>query len=218
MSHEVRIAIVEDAAVVRRDLKALLNARAGWCVVVECASAAEALEQIPPTQPEVILLDIGLNGKRSGVDLIPSLKAALPKASILMLTVSSDPATLARTIRLGAVGYLLKGDPVSLISNIEEVLGGGSPVMSPSVARQLWSMAQKDLAGVAASDHGLTQREWEVLRLAAKGLQQGEIALALDISVNTVKVFRRRIFEKLGVGSVIEALVRLRNRTGMLGD
>jgi len=217
MSEEVRIAVVEDGADVRCRIVSALRSRPGWSVVAECEAPVEARQRLPKARPDLVLLDIGLAGGTSGLDLIAPLKAAIPGLVVVMLTVVGQPAVLARAIRLGACGYLLKQDAVGLVGALEEVLDGGGPVMSPSVARHLWNLARTDLSGTQPSDHGLTDREWEVLRLAAAGKQQGEIAQALGISMNTVKVHRRRIYDKLGVDSVMTALLRLRGGDGLLG-
>lgn len=217
MPREVRIAVVEDDAAVRSEVAASLGSRSGWTIVAECVSPCEAERHLPKARPDLVLLDIGLAGGTSGLDLIAPLKAAIPGVVIVMLTVDGRSSVLARAIRLGACGYLLKSEADRLGDALQEVLDGGGPVMSPSVARHLWNVARSDLSGSVASDHGLTAREWEVLRQAAAGKQQGEIALALGISVNTVKIHRRRIYEKLGVDSVMTALLRLRGGRGLLG-
>ncbi len=218
MSREVRIALVEDSAGVRREIARTLRARPGWQVVAECANGKDALKAIPQARPDLILLDICLQEENGGVELIRPLKAALPKTVVIMLTVVERPKALFRAFRLGAYGYLVKRDKVNLVAALEEVLVGGPPPMSPSVARLLQAELQKNLNGAEPADHGLTPREWEVLRLTANGKQQGEIALALGISVNTVKVHRRKIHEKLGAGSAVEALIRLRNGSGLLDE
>ncbi|MBN8249121.1 MAG: response regulator transcription factor [Verrucomicrobia bacterium] len=218
MPQEVRIAVVEDDAEVRRQIVVELHSRSGWNVVAECTAPGQAERQLPKARPDLVLLDIGLADGTSGLDLIAPLKTAIPGVVIVMLTVDGRPSALARAIRLGACGYLLKPDVAGLADAIQEVLDGGGPVMSPSVARHLWNLARTDLSGSRPSDHGLTAREWEILRQAAAGKQQGEIALALGISVNTVKIHRRRIYDKLGVDSVMTALLRLRGGDGLLGQ
>jgi DNA-binding NarL/FixJ family response regulator len=211
----VRIALVEDAARVRRQIAAALNARPGWQVVAECADADQALRDIPRINPDLVLLDIVLPDG-SGLDLIRPLKDMLPNVPIVMLTVVEDSREIARAIGLGARGYLIKQDGPNLVADIEDILAGRAPVMSPSVARQIWSLLEHLKSGAARRQSSLTPREREVLELASNGKQRGEIALALTISVNTVKRHFANIFEKLEVNSVADALLKLRHGRGFL--
>lgn len=215
MKDSVRIALVEDAAGARRQITTALNARAGWQVVAACANANAALREIPRSNPDVIMLDINLPDG-SGLDLIAPLKAALPGAPIVMLTVVEDSRQIACAIGLGARGYLLKQDAPNLVAGVEDILAGRVPLMSTSVARQIWGLLERLKIGAADQNHGLTDRQQEVLKLASRGNHRGEIALALKISENTVKHHFSNIFEKLGVHSVREALLKLRDGRGFL--
>lgn len=215
MSPTARIAIVEDVAVVRGRIATALNAQSGWQVVAMCADSRTALRDIPGARPTLILLDIVLPDG-SGVDLIPRLRAAVGAVPILMLTVVETPSEIVRAIRAGACGYLLKRDATDLRAGVAEVIEGGAPVMSPSVARHLWNLAGGSPPLATRESSGLTPREWEVLRLITRGRQQDEIARELGIAVNTVKIHRRHIYEKLGVHSSLEALIRFNGGRGLL--
>jgi DNA-binding NarL/FixJ family response regulator len=200
---------------VRQQLLRALNEHADWKVVAECANADEALREIPASSPDLLLLDIILP-TGSGIDLIQPLKAALPRLSIVMLTVVEDPRQIACAIGLGASGYLLKQDAPNLLSGVEDILAGRAPLMSPSVARQIWAVLEELKLGVAQRNCGLTEREREVIDLASHGNERGEIALALKISTDTVKHHFSNIFRKLEVHSLKEALIKLRNGRGFL--
>lgn len=217
MNSSVQIAVVEDAARVRRELISTLNAHPGWKVVAECANAVEALQLLPEARPDLILLDIILRSEDDGIKLIAPLKKLMPKAVVVMLTVVEHEVALARAIRAGAAGYIIKRDRAHLVAGIEDVLAG-RVMMSPSVARQLWTLAQRHLLAVSPKDHGLTAREWEVLKLGARGKQQGEIARELGIEINTVKKHCCHIYEKLGVGSMMEAVAKLQGVSGLPDD
>lgn len=208
MKSDTRLAIVEDASGVRAKLVETLDAHPGWRVVAACANAAQALREIPAAKPDLVLLDIMLPGG-SGTDLLRPLRSALPQAHLIMLTVVEHAADIVRAIHAGACGYILKTDDADLVRDIEVVLAGGAPVISPSVARQLWKHAQAGPPPATQESSGLSPREWEILQLAARGKQQGEIAQALGISVNTVKTHLRRIYDKLGTGSVLESLHKI---------
>jgi DNA-binding NarL/FixJ family response regulator len=215
MSDIARIAVVEDHAEFRRALVGALNARTGWRVVAECADAAQAVREVPPARPDLVLLDLLLPGF-SGIDVLPRLKSALPETPIVMLTVVDSPEDIVRALEAGAGGYILKGgSSAELVASVEDILAGGA-TMSPAVARRLVEWFQRRQAASGSDAFGLTAREWEVLRLAARGRQHAEISLALNIAVNTVKNHFRNIYDKLGVGSLTDAVIKLRGGRGLL--
>lgn len=210
MTSPVRIAVVEDSGALRGQLVRCLAARPGWQVVAGCSSIAEARARLPSALPDLVLLDLRLPDG-SGVDLIPWLRPVLPGATLVMLTVVEDPPEIVRAIQLGARGYLLKRDAGNLLQQVGELLAGGSPVMSPSVARHLWEWArQGPLPSGSQQALGLTTREQEILRLMARGHSEEAIATELGIALNTVKVHRRHIYDKLGVQSRVEAVLKVR--------
>lgn len=212
-----RLAIVEDNAAYRRSLLEAFKSCPSWQVVAACADAEQALREIPAGGPHLVLLDLRLPGG-SAIDLLPRLRAKLPGIPLLMLTVVDDPEQIVRALEAGASGYILKGGTAAeLIASIGDALAGGA-TMSPAVARRLvgWFQQRQAAARRDMEAHSLTEREWEILRLAARGRQHGEIALALGIAVNTVKNHFRNIYEKLGVRSLTEALVKLNDGRGLL--
>lgn len=212
---ETRLAVVEDHRGFRQQLVEVLQSRAGWRVVAECSDARDALEVVPPAAPDLVLLDVRLS-PGSGVDLVAPLKAALPRAPILMLTVVEDPDVIVRAIRSGASGYILKRDVPGLIEAIGQSLSGQSPVMSPPIAQRLWNLAREAEPNPSRAMFRLSPREWEVLVLAARGKQHGEICQELGIAMDTVKNHFRRIYDKTGGHSPIEVLVRFRDGRGLL--
>lgn len=215
MKANIRFAVVEDNPEFRRRLVDALNARTGWRVAAECASGPQALREIPDAHPDLVLLDILLPGT-SGIDIVPQLKAKLAQVPIVMLTVVDSPDQIVRALEAGACGYILKGGSANeLLASVEDVLAGGA-TMSPAVARRLVDWFQQRQAVRKPGDFGLTEREWEVLRLAARGRQHGEISMALGIAVNTVKNHFRNMYEKLGVGSLTDALVKINRGRGLL--
>ncbi|MBX3744562.1 MAG: response regulator transcription factor [Verrucomicrobiae bacterium] len=209
MSRQVRIALVEDSDPLRSLLRSTLDARDGWSVVADCGSAEDALERIPDAKPDIILLDIVLGADDDGIKLIAPLKRALPGARVVMLTVVENDTAISRAIHAGACGYIVKREKAHLIAGLEDVLADRAPAMSPSVACRLWNLAQRYLLAVPPGDHGLTPREWDVLRHGSRGKQQGEIALELGIEINTVKKHCSHIYRKLGVNSMREAVLKV---------
>lgn len=215
-SDKARIAIVEDQLPYLEQLIECLQARRGWRIVARCTHASQALRDIPGSGPDLILLDLALPDG-PGADLIPRLRERLPRVPIVVLTVQDRAAAIVQAIQAGAAGYLLKRDAGELISGVEDALEGRASVMSPAVARRLWELARSTPA-VPVTSHSLTRREAEILRLAARGQQQAEIGQALGIALNTVKNHTRNIYEKLGVNTLIEAVIRLKGGKGLLDE
>ncbi|MCP5518363.1 MAG: response regulator transcription factor [Verrucomicrobiales bacterium] len=211
---DVRFAIVEDGREYRRHIARLIAAKPGWRTVIECASAEEALAGLQAARPEIVLLDICL-GERCGVAIVSQLKRLLPQAAIVMLTVVEDPEIIVRALESGASGYIVKAGEGELMQAIEEIVEGGAG-MSPAVARRLVMWFQRRGSSTRPRAGKLTARQWEILKLAARGKQQGEIALALGISAHTVKNHFRNIYETLDVDSVMEAVIRIRGGSGLL--
>lgn len=215
-SDQARIAIVEDQVPYLEQLAECLQTRKGWRVVARCTHASQALRDIPGCRPDLILLDLALPDG-AGAELIPRLRERLPRIPIVILTVEDRAAAIVQAIQAGAAGYLLKRDAAGLVAGVEDALEGRASVMSPSVARRLWDLA-RSTSVTPLTGHSLTRRESEILRLAARGKQQAEIGEALGIALNTVKNHTRNIYEKLGVNTLIEAVIRVKGGKGLLDE
>jgi DNA-binding NarL/FixJ family response regulator len=161
-------------------------------------------------KPDVVLMDINL-GEMSGIECVEKLKEQAPEMQILMLTVYEDTEKIFRALAAGANGYLLKrSSPTKLLAAIREVHGGGSP-MTSSIARKVVASFQKQKP--AANDAGertgqLSHREQAVLDGLAKGWTYKQLASELDISIDTIRTYIRRIYEKLHVQSRTEAVAK----------
>jgi DNA-binding NarL/FixJ family response regulator len=198
------VAIVEDNAVMRKTLRQWIDAAPGFRCVFACATAEEALAEIPRIKPQVVLMDIHLPGV-SGIACTAQLKEALPEVQIIILTVYRNHELIFQALQAGACGYLLKrSSPEEILKAISEVRSGGAP-MTSEIARMLVEAFQKKPASVLASD-GLTQRESEILGLLSEGLSNKEIADRVKISYDTVRSHLRHIYEKLHVRGRTEAV------------
>lgn len=205
-SRRIRVATVEDDAGLRQSLEIMLGSSPLCECVGACGSAEEAIKLIPVWQPDVVLMDIHLPN-RSGIECTTALKELLPALQVIILTSYEDTENLFKALRAGACGYLLKrAQPAEILSAIQEVQGGGAP-MSSEIARKVLG-AFHDAPPPVTADLELSRREREILELLLRGLSNKEIASDLSISVPTVKIHIRHIYEKLHVRCRVDLLVK----------
>jgi DNA-binding NarL/FixJ family response regulator len=205
----IRVFLVEDHAIVREGLSNLLALSTDMEVIGAAASAAEALTQVPAVKPDVLLLDIKLPDL-NGVELIRRLQARTELPPTLILTTFEDDELLFEGLSAGARGYLLKDIGLEeLLAAIREIARGGSYV-KPAVTERLLQAVRKreDVLRSEQPQMPLTERETHVLRLLASGYSNREIALALVVSVGTVKNHVSSILGKLGVRDRTRAVLR----------
>jgi DNA-binding NarL/FixJ family response regulator len=203
---DITISIVDDDNDLREKIAVFIGATPGFRCLSQYESAEEALANLPKDKPEVILMDINLEGT-SGIDCVRNLKPLLPKSQFLMLTVFEDTKKILRAIAAGASGYLLKRmPPEKLVEAIHEVYEGGSP-MSPSIARTVIHLL-RSMPQAAESVESLTDRQREVLDGLAAGRAYKQIADEMGMSIHTVRTYIRRIYEKLHVHSRTEAVAK----------
>src|SRR3989442_1486972 len=176
----ITVAIVEDNAVMRNTFRQWIDAAPGFQCVFACATAEEAIVEIPRFSPDVVLMDVHLPGE-SGIACTARLKEALPQLQVIMLTVYRNQELIFQALQAGACGYLLKrSNPEELLKAIAEVRSGGAP-MTSEIARMVVEAFQRKAPSLTAAD-GLTNRESEILALLSEGLSNKEIADRVDIS------------------------------------
>ena len=203
------VAIVEDNAVMRDTFRRWIDAAPGFHCVFACATAEEALAEIPRLKPDVVLMDVHLPGE-SGIACTAQLKEQLPDVQVIIVTVYRNHELIFQALQAGACGYLLKRcTPEELISAIREVRQGGAP-MSRDIARKVIASFQEPLAA-AAEVQGLSPREREILELLAQGFPNKEIAQRVGVSDGTVRWHLRHVYDKLHVRSRTEAALKFRS-------
>lgn len=205
-SEPVRVVIVDDHELFRRGLMMLLESEPGLVVVGEAGDGNEAIRLADSMAPDVVLLDIQMP-KRSGIEACREIKEVAPAAKIIMLTVSDDEVDLYDAVKGGASGYLLKDSSIDEVAQAVRVVADGQSLISPSMAVKLIDefkqISQREQR--PATKVRLTDRELEVLRLVARGMNNRDIAKALVISENTVKNHVRNLLEKMQMHSRMEA-------------
>ncbi len=208
----IRVIIADDHAVVREGTRHILEEDEGIEVVGEATNGAEAVALTEALSPDVAILDISMP-VMGGIEATERIKAARPATAILILTSYDDDAYVFALLAAGAAGYLLKDVPAQEVVRAVHCVNAGEPVLHPAIARKLLarfaveSHPSRPTEPKAAAHERITEREGEVLRLAACGLSNSEIATRLYLSVRTVQSHLTQIFNKFGVGSRTEAVI-----------
>lgn len=213
----IRVLIVDDHAIVRKGIRALLATEAGIHVVGEAYDGQTAILEAQRLQPDVVIMDLIMPGI-DGLQAIQRISTLKTQTHILVLTSSSDVDKIFPAIRAGALGYLLKDSgPEELIRAIRQVAQGNSS-LHPAIARYLLHEFREPSFDAGEEDP-LTDREKEVLRLVAQGEQNQDIATRLSISEATVRTHVSHILTKLELSSRTQAaLYALRTGLASLED
>jgi DNA-binding NarL/FixJ family response regulator len=206
----LRVLIVDDHALFRRGLQMVLRQEDDIDVVGEAGDGHEAVEKAQELMPDVVLMDVRMPGQ-SGIKATEQIKDLIPHAKILMLTISDEEADLYDAIKAGASGYLLKEISIDEVADAVRSVWSGQSRISPSMASKLLTefaaMSKRADERQQLPAPRLTEREMEVLKLVAQGMNNRDIAKELFISENTVKNHIRNILEKLHLHSRMEAVV-----------
>ncbi|HEY2579717.1 MAG TPA: response regulator transcription factor [Streptosporangiaceae bacterium] len=214
----IRVLIVDDHALFRRGLEMVLDEENDIELVGQASDGAEATLRAAESLPDVVLMDIRMP-KSSGIVACRAMKEAAPSTKIVMLTISDEEEDLFEAIRAGASGYLLKDIPLDEVAEAVRAVHGGQSLISPSMAGKLLTefatlaRRNEDEPPQQVPAPKLTEREMEVLKLVARGMNNRDIAKELFISENTVKNHVRNILEKLQIHSRMEAvMIALRDK------
>lgn len=195
----VRVMIVDDHRILTELLSAALSERDDVVVIGTAASATDALPMVSALRPDVVILDYDLPDA-DGVSLISSIRSASSQSQVLMLTSYSDPAILDEAIMAGCAGFVTKRNGTDeIVSAVLAVASDETPV-SPDMVRSLVDSKR------TSSGSDLTARELEILRIAAQGMTNRDIAEQLSLSVNTVRNHMQHVLNKLGAHSKLEAV------------
>jgi DNA-binding NarL/FixJ family response regulator len=208
----IRVVLVDDHALLREGMRRLLEQEPDLTVVGEAADGTEAVAVVKELMPDVVLMDVVMPGI-SGVEATKQIKQSCPQTAVLILSAYDDDRYILGLLEAGVAGYLLKSSRGREVVQAIRAARTGDAVLHPSVTARLLAHithSPADAAGGGA-EH-LTERELEVLRLAAAGLGNKEIAHELELSLPTIKAHLVNVFNKMGVGSRTEAVLHALRR------
>ena len=205
---KIKILLADDHVVVRQGTKELLEQEKDLEVVAEASDGREAVDLALEHRPDIIIMDISMP-VLNGIEATKIIKSSMPAAAILVLSAYDDDEYVFALLEAGAAGYLLKNVRADELVDAVRAVSAGESVLHPSIARKVvnhFSHKRDEQEAEDAADRP-TERELQVLKLAAKGLSNREIGEQLFISVRTVQVHLTNLFGKIGVGSRTEAVL-----------
>lgn len=210
----IRILLADDHALVREGTRRLLETESDVEVVAEAASGEEAIEAARRLHPDIAIMDIAMPGI-GGIEATRAIKIHCPGTAVLILSAYDDEPYLMALIDAGAAGFLLKSVHGQELIKAVRAVARGESVLQPWLAEKAMRRLSARSDNADRSTEKLSEREFDVLRLAARGLPNKEIAMRLGLSVRTVHSHLANIFLKMQVGSRTEAVL-LALRQGMI--
>jgi NarL family two-component system response regulator LiaR len=212
----IRILLADDHALVRQGTRELLEQQEDLEVVAEASDGKEAVQLALREDPDVVIIDFSMP-RLNGIEATRQIKAIAPNIAVLVLTAYDSEQYVFAFLEAGAAGYLLKDVSVDELVKAVRAVYAGESVLHPAITRKVISRFARPGTGPgkgSALDQ-ITERELEVLRLAARGMSNRDIARELEISMRTVQTHLSNVFNKMGVGSRTEA-VMLGLRKGLI--
>lgn len=202
---KIRVCIFEDNEALRKSLSELISIDNELEFVGSFPNALHVLEEIKKNKPDVLLMDIGMPGM-TGIEAVALVRKKFPEIKVIMQTVFDDDNKVFQSICAGAVGYLLKKTPpLQILDSIKQAAEGGAP-MTPSIAIKVLQLFRQHHVPKENETIDLSVREKEILTSLTKGLSYKMIAVEHSISIDTVRFHIKKIYEKLHVHSMTEAV------------
>lgn len=205
---KIRILLADDHAVVRQGTHELLAREQDLEVVAEAGDGEEAVSLACQYAPDIAIMDIAMP-KLNGIEATRQIKAIVPRVSVLVLSAYDDDQYVFALLEAGAAGYLLKNVGADELVKAIRAVVAGDAVLHPAIARKVVGRfaPPEGAHSKPSAPEQLSEREIEVLRLAARGLKNQEIAHELSLSIRTVQTHLSNIFSKMAVGSRTEAVL-----------
>jgi DNA-binding NarL/FixJ family response regulator len=211
---QIRLLIAEDHAFVREGTSRLLELEPDMTVVGEARDGLEAVELVERLNPTLVLMDIAM-ARMDGIEATRQIRVHRPDLPVLILSAYDDDQYIFALVEAGAAGYLLKDIRQEELVAAIRAVNRGESVLHPTIARKIMLRLGGRSEPPAATVETLSDRETEVLRLAAGGASNAAIALRLEVSPRTVQAHLSNVFAKLGVGSRTQAVIAAL-RTGVI--
>ena len=203
----IKVILFDDNELLRDSIAMLLNDAGDFDLLGSYPNCLDVIKNIQQTKPDVVIMDIDMPGM-NGIEGVKLIRKNFPTVQILMQTVFDDDEKVFAAIKAGAAGYILKNtDPKNILEAVREVYTGGAP-MTPSIARKVLLQFQQP----QKEDFNLRAREKEVLSLLVDGLSYKMISDKLNITYDTVRAHMKKIYEKLHVSSMTEAVAKAINQ------
>jgi DNA-binding NarL/FixJ family response regulator len=205
-----RVLVVDDHAVFRYGMRAMLANAKGFEVVGEAATGEEAVEKAAEVHPDIVLMDIQMSGM-NGIEATRRILQANPDVSVVVVTMFGDDESVFLAMRVGARGYVLKGADAEEVMKVLRAVANGEAHFGPEIAKRLMSFFSAPRPAPPSEEFPeLTAREVEILDLIARGLSNREIASRLYLSPKTIRNHVSNVFLKLQVADRAQAIVRAR--------
>ena len=204
----ITVLLVEDHVITRQGIRRLLEDASGLEIIGEAGNGEEAVQMTTEMKPNVVLMDIAMP-KLNGIEATRQIKLIHPRTAVLILSAYDDDEYVFALLKAGAAGYLLKNVSGDELTCAIQAVCKGEPVLDPMIARKVMNYFKfpDKVRGLEKPPEHLSKRETSIIKLAARGMTNKDIAGKLHLSNRTVEGHLRTIFNKLGVGSRTEAVL-----------
>ena len=204
----INVILAEDHQITRQGIRRLLEDEKGLTIIGEACNGEEAVQMVTDMMPDVVVMDIAMP-KLNGIEATRQIKLVNPRIGVLILSAYDDDEYVFALLKAGAAGYLLKSVSGNELVRAIKAIHKGEPVLDPIIAQKVMNYFKlPDMVSNREADtEHLSNRELDIIKLAARGLKNKDIADNLHLSYRTVEGHMRDIFNKLGVGSRTEAVL-----------
>jgi len=205
---KITILLAEDHVIVRESIRQALERVGNFIVIGEASNGEEAVNMTKEFKPDVVIMDISMP-KINGIEATKQIKACYPSTIIIILTAYDYEQYIFPVIEAGAAGYLLKDVSGAELINAIQTVSRGEAVLHPAIAHKIMERFKQGKSEQSKENEKdvLTEREANIIKMAAKGMSNSEMAEELHLSIRTIESHLGAIFNKLGVGSRTEAVI-----------